>query len=328
VGKELDKAVELIQKQFGKTAIMKLGSSTKLDVKVISTGSLAIDAALGVGGLPRGRIVEAFGGESSGKTTLALHIIAEAQKNKGKCGFIDVEHALNPEYARKLGVDTDELFISQPDSGEEALEIAEYLIKSGEMDVVVVDSVAALVPRSELEGNMGDPQMGVVARMMSQAMSKLTAVTSKSGCCLLFINQVREKIGVVFGNPETTPGGRALKFYASIRLDIRKSTVIKTGDAKTGNLTKVRVIKNKVAAPFKEAEVEIVFGEGISAANDLLVLGVEHGIIEKAGSWFTIGSERFQGAEAAKEFLKQNHEMSQHIDGILRKKLFDTDKDL
>lgn len=320
---KLDEAVAVIQRQFGKTAIMKLGSSTKLDVKVISTGSLAVDVALGVGGLPRGRIVEIFGGESSGKTTLTLHVIATAQKNKGKCAFIDVEHALDPAYSRKLGVNTDELLISQPDSGEEALEIVEHLLKSGEMDVIVVDSVAALVPRSELEGDMGDPQMGVVARMMSQALRKLTAITSKSGCCLIFINQVREKIGVMFGNPETTPGGRALKFYSSIRIDIRKSTTLKTGDIKTSNLTKVKIIKNKVAAPFKEAELRLEFGTGICNQKDILDLGVQNGIIEKSGAWYSHNGERVgQGEEGAIQFLKANPLVFSAIDAKLRKIYF------
>lgn len=322
MGSNLDSAILAIQKQFGKTAIMKLGDSTKLDIKVIPTGSLAIDVCLGVGGMPRGRVVEIFGGESSAKTTLTLHIIAEAQKAKGKCAFIDVEHALDPSYARKLGVNTDDLFICQPECGEEALEIAEHLIKSNEMDIIVIDSVAALVPRSELEGSMGDPQMGVMARMMSQALRKLTAVTSKSGCCLIFINQIREKIGVMFGNPETTPGGRALKFYSSVRLDLRKSTTLKTGDIKTSNLTKVKIIKNKVAAPFKECEIEVIFGEGICNEKDLISLGVENNLVAKSGAWFEFGGQKFQGEDSLRAALKEHKDVAEKLESALRRIYF------
>ncbi len=288
--KMLESAITQIEKQYGKGSIMRLGSKdVMVPVSVISTGALSIDAALGVGGFPRGRVVEVFGPESGGKTTLALHVIAEAQKTGGQAAFIDAEHALDPRYARKLGVDVDNLLVSQPDNGEQALEIAETLIRSGAVDVVVVDSVAALVPKAELEGEMGEPQMGLQARLMSQALRKLTAIVSKSRTCLVFINQIREKIGVLFGNPETTTGGRALKFYSSIRLDIRRIQAIKDGDRVVGSRTRAKVVKNKVAAPFREAEFDILYGEGVSREGDLLDLGVEKALIEKAGTWLSFG---------------------------------------
>ena len=306
--KAIDAALAQIDKQFGKGSIMRLGSREKIDVPAIPTGSLSLDAALGVGGFPRGRVIEIFGPESSGKTTLALHVIAEAQRRGGMAAFVDAEHALDAAYAGKLGVDTDNLLVSQPDSGEQALEITEILIRSGAVDVLVVDSVAALVPRAELEGEMGDAQMGMQARLMSQALRKLTSVVSKSKTCLVFINQLREKIGVMFGNPETTTGGRALKFYASIRLDIRRIASIKEGDEVIGSRAKVKVVKNKVAAPFREAEFDILYGEGISKEGDLLDLGVEHKVIEKSGAWYTFDGERMgQGRENARQFLTRQH---------------------
>ncbi len=318
----IEAALSQIDKQFGKGSIMRLGSREKIDVPAIPTGSLSLDAALGVGGMPRGRVVEIFGPESSGKTTLALHVIAEAQKRGGMAAFIDAEHALDATYAGKLGVDTDNLLVSQPDSGEQALEITEVLIRSGAVDVLVIDSVAALVPRSELEGEMGDAQMGLQARLMSQALRKLTAVVAKSKTCLIFINQLREKIGVMFGNPETTTGGRALKFYASIRVDIRRIASLKEGDAVIGSRAKVKVVKNKVAPPFREAEFDILYGEGISREGDLLDKGVEHKIIEKSGAWFAFDGERMgQGRETARQFLKENADIRETIDARLRKAL-------
>src|SRR6059036_1478788 len=319
----LDLAVSQIEKQFGKGSIMRLGgldSTAALDA--ISSGSLSLDAALGVGGFPRGRVIEIFGPESSGKTTLALHVIAEAQKLGGTAAFVDAEHALDANYSRKLGVDVENLLVSQPDSGEQALEIAEVLIRSGAIDIVVVDSVAALVPRAELEGEMGDAQMGLQARLMSQALRKLTGIVSKSKTCLIFINQIREKIGVMFGNPETTTGGRALKFYSSVRLDIRRTTQIKEGEEVIGSRVKVKVVKNKVAPPFREAEFDILYGEGISREGDLLDLGVDKGIIEKSGAWFSYKGERLgQGRENAKQFLKDNPEMYRAIEERLRRDL-------
>jgi len=321
--KMLDAAIAQIEKSHGKGAIMRLGSRDVLvPVSVIPTGCLSLDAALGVGGFPRGRVVEVYGPESGGKTTMTLHIIAEAQKLGGTAAFIDAEHALDPVYARKLGVDVDNLLVSQPDNGEQALEIAETLIRSGGVDVVVVDSVAALVPKAELEGDMGDPQMGLQARLMSQALRKLTAIVSKSRTCLIFINQIREKIGVMFGNPETTTGGRALKFYASIRLDIRRIQAIKEGDRVIGSRTRGKVVKNKVAAPFREAEFDILYGEGISREGDLIDLGVEKGLLEKSGTWISFGGERMgQGRENARVFLKENKDIREKLETALRKKL-------
>jgi len=322
-GRAIDLALTQIEKQFGKGSIMRLGSREAYGGGgVISTGSLALDAALGVGGMPRGRVVEIFGPESSGKTTLALHVIAEAQKTGGMAAFIDAEHALDSAYARKLGVDVDNLLVSQPDSGEQALEITEMLVRSGALDVCVIDSVAALVPKAELEGEMGDSHMGLQARLMSQALRKLTGVVSKSNTCLVFINQIREKIGVMFGNPETTTGGRALKFYASVRADVRRVAAIKDGDEVTGSRTKVKVVKNKVAPPFREAEFDIMYGVGISKEGDLIDLGTERGIVEKSGAWFSYKSERMgQGRENAKQFLKENTDIRQRIEDELRKAL-------
>src|SRR6058998_3869389 len=325
--KERSRALELtlgqIEKQFGKGSILRLGSKDAIvPVAVISSGSIAIDAALGTGGFPRGRINEIFGPESSGKTTIALQVIAEAQKKGGMAAFIDVEHALDPIYARKLGVDVDNLLVSQPDNGEQALEIAQELIRSNAVDIVVVDSVAALVPKAELEGDMGDPQMGLQARLMSQALRKLTGIVSKSRTCLIFINQIREKIGVMFGNPETTTGGRALKFYASMRVDIRRIQAIKEGDKVVGSRTRAKVVKNKVAAPFREAEFDIVYGEGISREGDLIDLGVDKGVLEKSGTWISFGGERMgQGRENARVFLKENKDIRDKLENALRKKL-------
>jgi recombination protein RecA len=319
----LDLALGQIEKQFGKGSILRLGSKDSIvPVSVISTGSISLDSALGVGGFPRGRICEIFGPESSGKTTIALQVIAEAQKKGGIAAFIDVEHALDPAYARKLGVDVDNLLVSQPDYGEQALEITGHLVASGQIDVLVVDSVAALVPKAELDGEMGDSHMGLQARLMSQALRKLTGVVSKSRTCLIFINQIREKIGVMFGNPETTTGGRALKFYSSVRLDIRRIAAIKDGDAVVGNRTKVKVVKNKVASPFREAEFDIIYGEGISKEGDLLDLGVAQNIVEKSGSWFSYKGDRIgQGRENARQFLKDNTDIRQTVDTELRKAL-------
>jgi recombination protein RecA len=316
-------AISQIEKDHGKGAIMRLGSRDVLvPVSVIPSGCLSIDAALGVGGFPRGRVIEIYGPESGGKTTMTLHVIAEAQKLGGQAAFIDAEHALDPVYARKLGVDVDNLLVSQPDNGEQALEIAETLIRSGGVDIVVVDSVAALVPKAELEGDMGDPQMGLQARLMSQALRKLTGIVSKSRTCLIFINQIREKIGVMFGNPETTTGGRALKFYASMRVDIRRIQAIKEGDKVVGSRTRAKVVKNKVAAPFREAEFDIVYGEGISREGDLIDLGVEKGVLEKSGTWISFGGERMgQGRENARIFLKENKDIRDKLENALRKKL-------
>jgi len=320
--KAIDAALAQIDKQFGKGSIMRLGSRETIDVPAIPTGSLSLDAALGVGGVPRGRVVEIFGPESSGKTTLALHVISEAQRRGGMAAFVDAEHALDAGYARKLGVDIDNLLVSQPDSGEQALEIAEVLIRSGAVDVLVIDSVAALVPRSELEGEMGDAQMGLQARLMSQALRKLTSIVSKSKTCLIFINQLREKIGVMFGNPETTTGGRALKFYSSMRLDIRRIASIKENDTVVGSRAKVKVVKNKVAAPFREAEFDILYGEGISREGDLLDLGVAHRIVEKSGAWYSFDGERLgQGRENVRQFLKDNTDIRQEVETRLRKGL-------
>jgi recombination protein RecA len=321
--KLLEVAISQIEKSYGKGSIMRLGSKDVLvPVSVIPSGCLSIDAAMGVGGFPRGRVIEIYGPESGGKTTLTLHVIAEAQKLGGQAAFIDAEHALDPIYARKLGVDVDNLLVSQPDHGEQALEIAETLIRSGGVDIVVVDSVAALVPKAELEGEMGDPQMGLQARLMSQALRKLTAIVSKSKTCLIFINQIREKIGVMFGNPETTTGGRALKFYASMRVDIRRIQAIKEGDRVVGNRTRAKIVKNKVAAPFREAEFDILYGEGISREGDLIDLGVDKGVIEKSGTWMSFGGERMgQGRENARIFLKENKDIRDKIETALRKKM-------
>jgi recombination protein RecA len=319
----IDLALSQIEKQFGKGSIMRLGSKEAIvPISVISTGAISFDAALGVGGFPRGRVVEIFGPESSGKTTIALQVIAEAQKTGGMAAFVDAEHALDPVYAKKLGVDVDNLLVSQPDYGEQALEIAEALVRSGAIDVLVVDSVAALVPKAELDGEMGDSHMGLQARLMSQALRKLTGIVSKSRTCLIFINQIREKIGVMFGNPETTTGGRALKFYSSVRIDIRRIAAIKEGDQVTGSRTKVKVVKNKVAAPFREAEFDILYGEGISREGDLLDLAVNQGLVEKSGAWFSYKNERIgQGRENARNFLKENKDIMAKLEAELRKNL-------
>jgi recombination protein RecA len=320
------KAVEVallqIEKQFGKGSIMRLGDREAVLVPTISTGALSIDAALGIGGVPRGRVVEIFGPESSGKTTLALHIIAEAQKAGGMAAFIDAEHALDPDYSRKLGVVVDNLLVSQPDSGEQALEIAEMLIRSGAIDCIVIDSVAALVPKAELEGEMGDSFMGLQARLMSQAMRKLTGIVSRSNTCLVFINQIREKIGVMFGSNEVTTGGRALKFYSSVRMEIRRELSIKDGDQMVGNRTKVKVVKNKLAPPFRIAEFDIIYGEGISREGDLIDLGTQHGVIDKSGAWFSFKDTRLgQGRENVKKFLKENADIAREVEEQLRVKL-------
>jgi len=319
----LDNTLSQIEKQFGKGSILRLGSKDAIvPVAVISTGSISLDAALGVGGLPRGRVIEIYGPESSGKTTIALQVIAEAQKKGGMAAFIDVEHALDPAYSRKLGVDVDNLLVSQPDYGEQALEITEALVRSGAIDVLVVDSVAALVPKAELDGEMGDSHVGLQARLMSQALRKLTGTVSKSRTCLIFINQIREKIGVMFGNPETTTGGRALKFYASMRVDIRRVQAIKEGDRVVGSRTRAKVVKNKVAAPFREAEFDILYGEGISGEGDLLDAGVEKSVIEKSGTWLSFGGERMgQGRENARVFLKENKDIREKLESALRKKM-------
>ena len=321
--KNLDLAISQIEKQYGKGSIMRLGNKDVLvPVNVIPTGSISIDAALGVGGFPRGRVIEVYGPESGGKTTLTLHVIAEAQRLGGQAAFIDAEHALDPSYARKLGVDVDNLLVSQPDNGEQALEIAEALIRSNAVDIIVVDSVAALVPRAELEGDMGDAQMGLQARLMSQALRKLTAIVSKSKTCLIFINQIREKIGVMFGNPETTTGGRALKFYSSIRVDIRRIQSIKEGDRVVGSRTRAKIVKNKVAAPFREAEFDIIYGEGVSREGDLIDLGVAKGLLEKSGTWISYKNERLgQGRDNARLFLKENKDIRAKIEHELRKQL-------
>ncbi|MCL1916833.1 MAG: recombinase RecA [Peptococcaceae bacterium] len=318
--KALDMALMQIEKQFGKGAIMKLGeASTKLAVEVISTGALALDLALGVGGLPRGRIIEIYGPESSGKTTVALHVIAESQKMEGTAAFIDAEHALDPVYARALGVRVEDLLVSQPDTGEQALEICEALVRSGAVDVVVVDSVAALVPRAEIEGEMGDSHMGLHARLMSQALRKLTGAISKSKTCVIFINQVREKVGVMFGNPEVTTGGRALKFYSSVRLEVRKADVIKQGQDILGNRTKVKVVKNKVAPPFQSVEFDIMYGKGVSHEGGLVDLGAETGVLSKAGAWYSYNGERLgQGRENVKEYLAEHPDVALEIESKIR----------
>jgi recombination protein RecA len=321
--KAIEMAVGQIEKQFGKGSIMRLGQKdVAYAIPAISTGAVSLDYALGIGGVPRGRVVEIFGPESSGKTTLSLQVIAESQKLGGMAAFVDAEHALDAQYAKKLGVDLDNLLVSQPDNGEQALEIVEVLVRSGGVDVVVVDSVAALVPRAEIEGEMGEAQMGLQARLMSQALRKLTGVVSKSKTCLIFINQLREKIGVMFGNPETTTGGRALKFYASVRIDIRRIGAIKDGDAVVGGRTRVKVVKNKVAPPFREAEFDVMYGEGISREGDLLDLAVDRKIVEKSGTWFAFGGERLgQGRENVKQFLKENPVIFKSIEERVRKEL-------
>jgi len=327
VADDRTRAVELalsqIEKQFGKGSIMRLGSKEAVvPIATISTGSISFDAALGVGGVPRGRVVEIFGPESSGKTTITLQIIAEAQKAGGMAAFVDAEHALDPGYAQKLGVDVDNLLVSQPDYGEQAMEITEALVRSGAIDVLVVDSVAALVPKAELDGEMGDSHVGLHARLMSQALRKLTGTVSKSRTCLIFINQIREKIGVMFGNPETTTGGRALKFYSSVRIDIRRIAAVKEGDVVVGSRTRTKIVKNKVAAPFREAEFDILYGEGISREGDVLDLAVTHGIVEKSGAWYSYSGERIgQGRENVRNFLKQNKDVFSRMDAQLRKKL-------
>jgi recombination protein RecA len=317
--KALEAALGQIERAFGKGSIMKLGANTALAVESISTGSLGLDIALGIGGLPRGRVIEIYGPESSGKTTLALHTIAESQKRGGICAFVDAEHAMDPAYAHKLGVNIDELLISQPDTGEQALEIADTLVRSGAIEILVIDSVAALVPKAELEGEMGDSLPGLQARLMSQALRKLTASISKSNCMVIFINQIRMKIGVMFGSPETTTGGNALKFYASVRLDIRRIGAIKDREEVVGNQTRVKVVKNKVAPPFKLVEFDIMYGEGISKVGELVDLGVTAGVVEKSGSWYSYNGERIgQGRDKAKEFLKQNKDMADSIEAAIR----------
>jgi recombination protein RecA len=322
-GKDKQRSIEMalsqIERQFGKGSIMKLGDKTGLDVPIISSGSIGVDAALGVGGFPRGRVVEIYGPESSGKTTLALHVIAEAQKVGGTAAFVDAEHAMDADYSSRLGVNIDALLVSQPDSGEQALEISEMLVRSGAIDILVIDSVAALVPQAELDGEMGDSFVGLQARLMSKAMRKLTGIVSKSNTCIVFINQIREKIGVMFGSPETTTGGRALKFYSSIRVDIRRIGAIKEGEVNVGNRTRVKIVKNKLAPPFRQAEFDIMFGKGISVEGELIDLGVTHDIVEKSGSWFSFSGERLgQGRENSKKFLKENEDIRAQIEEKVR----------
>lgn len=327
--KALEAALANIEKAHGKGSIMKLGDSkANINIETIPTGSLSLDIALGLGGIPRGRVIEIYGPESSGKTTVALHMIAEVQKQGGIAGFIDAEHALDPVYAKNIGVDIDNLYISQPDFGEQALEITETLVRSGAVDIVIVDSVAALVPKAEIDGEMGDSHMGLQARLMSQALRKLTGIVSKTGCIVVFINQLREKIGVMFGNPETTTGGRALKFYSSIRMDIRKIETLKAGGEVIGSRTRVKVVKNKIAPPFKEAEFDIMFGEGISVIGDLLDLAVECGIINKSGSWYSYNSSKIgQGRENAKQYLKANPEICKVVEEAVRQKYFSEEEE-
>ena len=317
--KALESALGLIERNYGSGSIMRLGDNTTIDIEAISTGSLGLDIALGIGGLPKGRIIEIYGPESSGKTTLALHVVASAQKSEGVCAFVDAEHALDPVYAKNLGVDVDKLLVSQPDGGEQALEIADTLIRSGAVDVLVVDSVAALVPKAELEGDMGDTHVGLQARLMSQALRKLTASIAKSNCMLIFINQIRMKIGVMFGSPETTTGGNALKFYSSVRLDIRRIGAIKDKDQIVGNQTRVKVVKNKVAPPFKITEFDILYGEGISKEGEIIDIGVSRGVVEKSGSWYSFNGNRIgQGRENAKKYLIENKEISDEIESLIR----------
>lgn len=319
--KALDAAISQIEKQYGKGSVMKLGDeSSRMNVETVPTGSLSLDIALGLGGLPKGRIIEIYGPESSGKTTVALHAVAEVQKRGGIAGFIDAEHALDPVYAKNIGVDIDNLYISQPDNGEQALEITETMVRSGAVDIVIVDSVAALVPKAEIDGDMGDSHVGLQARLMSQALRKLTAVISKSNCIVIFINQLREKVGVMFGNPETTTGGRALKFYSSVRLDVRRIESLKQGGEVVGNRTRIRVVKNKVAPPFKEAEFDIMFGEGISRTGDILDLAADMGVINKSGAWYAYNGEKIgQGRENAKAFLKENPAICQEVEAQVRR---------
>ena len=322
--KALEAAITQIERSFGKGSVMKLGKHDKLEIEAISTGSLGLDIALGIGGLPKGRIVEIYGPESSGKTTLALHVIAQSQRTGGTCAFIDAEHALDPVYARKLHVNLDDLLISQPDAGEQALEIADTLVRSGAVDVVVIDSVAALVPKAELEGDMGDSHMGLQARLMSQALRKLTGSVSKTNCLVIFINQIRQKIGVMFGNPETTTGGNALKFYASVRLDIRRIGAIKDKENIVGNQTRVKVVKNKVAPPFRVVEFDIMYGEGISKIGEIIDLGVQTDIVEKSGSWYSYkGAKLGQGKESVRQFLKENPAICDEIEGLIRSQATD-----
>lgn len=320
--KALESVFSVIEKEYGTGSIMKLGDANSVDVEVIPTGSLTLDMALGVGGLPRGRVIEIYGPESSGKTTVALHVVAEAQKMGGEAAFIDAEHALDPVYAKKLGVDIDNLIVAQPDTGEQALDIAEALVRSGALDVIVVDSVAALVPKAEIDGEMGDSHVGLLARLMSQALRKLTAVISKSGTVVIFINQLREKVGVMYGNPETTPGGRALKFFSSVRLDVRRGEVIKNGTELIGNKTKVKVVKNKVAPPFKTAEFDILYGEGISKEGNILDFAVENNIIKKSGAWFSYNGEKIgQGRDNVRKYMVENKEFTAEIDREVRELL-------
>ena len=320
--KALEAIFGVIEKQYGKGSIMKLGDAPSVSVDVIPTGSLTLDLALGVGGVPKGRVIEIYGPESSGKTTVALHVVAEAQKRGGEAAFIDAEHALDPEYAQKLGVDIDNLIVSQPDTGEQALEIAEALVRSGALDVIVIDSVAALVPKAEIEGEMGDSHVGLLARLMSQALRKLTGITSKSGTAVIFINQLREKVGVMYGNPETTPGGRALKFFSSVRLEVRRQEAIKNGTEIIGNKTRVKVVKNKVAPPFKEAEFDILYGKGISKEGNILDAAVSLDIIQKSGAWFSYNGERLgQGRDNIRRYLEENPDFCSTIDGLVREKL-------
>ena len=320
--KALETAIGQIERQFGKGAVMRMGEQPRIRVNTIPSGSIALDAALGVGGVPRGRIIEIYGPESSGKTTLALHVIANAQRTGGLAAFIDAEHALDPEYAKKLGVDTDALLVSQPDTGEQALEIADMLIRSGALDIIVIDSVAALVPRAEIEGEMGDSHVGLQARLMSQALRKITGALNSTGTTAIFINQLREKIGVMFGSPETTTGGKALKFYASVRLDVRRIETLKDGSDPVGNRTRVKVVKNKVSPPFKQAEFDILYGQGISREGGLIDMGVEHGFVRKAGAWYTYdGDQLGQGKENARQFLKDNPELADEIERKIKDKL-------
>ena len=320
--KALETALAQLEKNYGKGAIMRLGDDIPVNVEAVSTGSLSLDLALGIGGVPRGRIIEIYGPESSGKTTLALHILASAQKEGGDVAFIDVEHALEPAYARALGVNIDDLLISQPDTGEQALDITEALVRSGAIDVVVVDSVAALLPRTELEGEMGDSTVGVVARLMSQALRKLAGTISKTNCIVVFINQLREKIGVMYGNPETTPGGRALKYFSSVRIDVRRIETLKVGGEMVGNRTRAKIVKNKVAPPFKEAEFDIVYGEGISKIGEIIDLGVKLELIDKAGAWYTVADQRIQGRDGVKEYRKENPEICDDIERQIRENAF------